>query len=300
MKPRAYGPHGAYGPFDYSPMPRRAPLAWPQGARVALWVIPNIEFFSIAESIPAAAGGTGAKPPDVPSWSARDYGNRVGVFRLMQVLDRYGIRGTVALNSDLCAQHPQIIEECMARKWEFMGHNESNTRRLNDLPPGEEQRAIGNALQTIERATGERPKGWLGSGLQETWDTLEFLAAEGCEYVSDWPNDDQPYLMTLASGRELVSVPYSLEINDKPAYEKRNRSADEFRDMIVRQFEVLYEEGAQSGRVMAISLHPYLSGVPHRIGALDAALEAICRREGVWRATGSEIAREFRRQAAPD
>lgn len=186
MKPRgqgphgpygAYGPYGPYGPFDYSPMPRRAPLAWPQGARVALWVIPNIEFFSIAESIPAAAGGTGAKPPDVPSWSARDYGNRVG---------------------------------------------------------------------------------------------------------------------------ELVSVPYSLEINDKPAYEKRNRTANEFRDMIERQFEVLYEEGAQSGRVMAISLHPYLSGVPHRIGALDAALEAICRRECVWRATGSEIAREFRRQAAQD
>jgi hypothetical protein len=101
-------------------------------------------------------------------------------------------------------------------------------------------------------------------------------------------------MMQLASGRELVSVPYSLEINDKPAYEKRNRTADEFRDMIVRQFEVLYEEGAQSGRVMAISLHPYLSGVPHRIGALDAALEAICRRDGVWRATGSEIAHEFR------
>jgi peptidoglycan/xylan/chitin deacetylase (PgdA/CDA1 family) len=177
-----------------------------------------------------------------------------------------------------------------------MGHNESNTRRLNELPAGEEHAAIRNALDTIERATGARPRGWLGAGLQETWNTLDFLAVEGCEYVCDWPNDDQPYLMTLEGGGELVSVPYSLELNDKPAYEKRNRTADEFHDMIVRQFRVLYEEGAESGRVMAIALHPYLSGVPHRIGALDAALQVICRHEGVWRATGGEIAREFRRQ----
>jgi peptidoglycan/xylan/chitin deacetylase (PgdA/CDA1 family) len=290
MKPRSYGP------FAYSALPRRAPISWPGGARVALWVILNIEFFSLAESVPAGSGGMGVKPPDVPSWAARDYGNRVGVFRLMKVLDRYGIHASVALNADICMQHPEIIEECQARKWEFMGHNESNTRRLNELPAGEEHAAIRNALDTIERATGARPRGWLGAGLQETWNTLDFLAVEGCEYVCDWPNDDQPYLMTLEGGGELVSVPYSLELNDKPAYEKRNRTADEFHDMIVRQFRVLYEEGAESGRVVAIALHPYLSGVPHRIGALDAALQVICRHEGVWRATGGEIAREFRRQ----
>ena len=147
--------------------------------------------------------------------------SRVGVFRLMKVLDRYGVRGTVALNSDLCVQHPEIIEECKAREWEFMGHNESNTRRLNELRPGRESRTIRSALDTIAKATGSRPLGWLGSGLQETWDTLEFLAAEGCEYVCDWVNDDQPYMMRLESGRRLVSVPYSTEINDKPAFEKR-------------------------------------------------------------------------------
>jgi len=288
MKPRA-----KYGAFPYSPITRRPRLEWPGGARVALWVIPNIEFFSLSESIPAGAGGSGMKPPDVPAWAARDYGNRVGVFRLMKVLDRYGVRGTAALNSDLCAQHPEIIEECKARKWEFMGHNESNTRRLNELRAGQESRTIRSALDTIAKATGSRPVGWLGSGLQETWDTLEFLAAERCEYVCDWVNDDQPYVMQLESGRRLVSVPYSTEINDKPAFEKRNRTAEEFREMIVRQFDVLYEEGAESGRVMAIALHPYLTGVPHRIGALDAALEHILRREGVWRATGAEIARHY-------
>src|SRR5258705_7727991 len=124
MKPRAAA---TYGPCPYSPITRRPRLEWPAGARVALWVIPNIEFFSLAESIPAGAGGSGTKPPDVPAWAARDYGNRIGVFRLMKVLDRYGVRGTAALKSDLCARPPQSVEECKARDWAFIGPNESKT-----------------------------------------------------------------------------------------------------------------------------------------------------------------------------
>jgi allantoinase len=159
MKPRSYGP------FPYSPIIRRPRLTWPGGAHVALWVIPNIEYFSLEER----PGGYGAgKIPDVVMWSERDYGNRVGVFRLMEVLDRHGIRGTVALNSNLCAEHPAIMEEGMKRKWEWMGHNESNTRRLNDAPPGEEANIVKRTLATIEQATGNRPVGWLSSGLQET------------------------------------------------------------------------------------------------------------------------------------
>ena len=288
---------GAYGPFPYSPIIHRPRLTWPNGANVALWVIPNIEFFSLEEKVPAGSGGTGTPVPDIPSWSARDYGNRVGVFRLMQVLDRYGIRATVALNADLCAQHPAIIEEGQKRSWEWMGHNESNTRRLNEAPPGEEQRIIHDALATIAQATGKRSLGWLGSGLQETWDTLDLLAAEGCEYVCDWTNDDQPYTMTLDGERKLVSIPYSHEINDKPVFERAHRTAAEFQEMICRQFDVLYREGAESGRVMAIAIHPYLTGVPHRIDAFDQALAYISRHDRVWKATGTEIARHFAAQA---
>jgi allantoinase len=288
---------GAYGPFPYSPIIHRPRLTWPNGANIALWVIPNIEFFSLEEKVPAGSGGTGTPVPDIPSWSARDYGNRVGVFRLMQVLDRYGIRATVALNADLCAQHPAIIEEGQKRSWEWMGHNESNTRRLNEAPPGEEQRIIHDALATIAQATGKRPLGWLGSGLQETWDTLDLLAAEGCEYVCDWTNDDQPYTMTLDGERKLVSIPYSHEINDKPVFERAHRTAAEFQEMICRQFDVLYREGAESGRVMAIAIHPYLTGVPHRIDAFDQALAYISRHDRVWKATGTEIARHFAAQA---
>jgi allantoinase len=288
---------GAYGPFPYSPIIHRPRLTWPNGANIALWVIPNIEFFSLEEKVPAGSGGTGTPVPDIPSWSARDYGNRVGVFRLMRVLDRYGIRATVALNADLCAQHPAIIEEGQKRSWEWMGHNESNTRRLNEAPPGEEQRIIHDALATIAQATGKRPLGWLGSGLQETWDTLDLLAAEGCEYVCDWTNDDQPYTMTLDGERKLVSIPYSHEINDKPVFERAHRTAAEFQEMICRQFDVLYREGAESGRVMAIAIHPYLTGVPHRIDAFDQALAYISRHDRVWKATGTEIARHFAAQA---
>jgi peptidoglycan/xylan/chitin deacetylase (PgdA/CDA1 family) len=283
-----------YGPFPYSPIIYRPPLRWPDNAQVALWIIPNIEFFALNEKVPAAAGGTNAPVPDVPTWSSRDYGNRVGVFRLMEVLDRHGIRATVALNSELCTEHPAIIEEGNKRRWEWMGHCESNTRRLNQAPPGDEPRIIKNALATIERATGQRPRGWLGSGLQETWDTLDLLAGAGCDYVCDWTNDDQPYLMELDGRHTLVSVPYSHEINDKPAFEKFHRTGEEFRDVICRQFDVLYREGAQSGRVMAIAIHPYLTGVPHRIDAFDAALQYIGKHDRVWRTTGLEIASHYR------
>lgn len=284
---------GAYGPFPYSPIVDRPRLTWPGGARVALWVIPNIEFFALDDSVPSGAGGSGIKPPDVPTWASRDYGNRVGVFRMMEVMDRYGVRGTVALNSDVCVHHPEIIAAGKERQWEWMGHNQTNTTRLNAVPAEQERGLIDRTLSTIAAATGTNPAGWLGSGLQETWSTLDHLAAAGLEYVADWVNDDQPYFMNLEGGKRIVSIPYSWYINDKPAYEHDGRTADEFREMMCRQFDVLYREGASSGRVMAIALHPYLTGLPFRIGALDDALEYICRHEGVWRATGAEIVRHY-------
>jgi peptidoglycan/xylan/chitin deacetylase (PgdA/CDA1 family) len=285
MKPQSYGP------FPYSPIIDRPHLEWPNGAHVALWIIPNIEYFSLMER-PGGYGAAG-KIPDVVMWSERDYGNRVGVFRMMETMDRYGIRGTVALNSNLCAEHPQIIAEGERLKWEWMGHNESNTRRLNEAGPGEEEQIIRNTLSTIEKHSGKRPTGWLSSGLQETWDTLDHLAAAGVQYVGDWCNDDQPYVMSLDNGRSMIAMPYTQQLNDKSAVERRFVSADGFRQMICDQFDVLYREGAKSGRVMAIALHPYLMGVPHRIGALDAALKYICKHKKVWKATGSEIAKHY-------
>ena len=278
MEPRKYGP------FPYIPVNRRPKITWPGGARVAVWVSPNFEAFALDEKMPVGKG----KIPDVMYWSLRDYGARVGVFRVMDVLSQRGIRASVMLNSDVCDVYPEIIEDALKLDWEFLGHNESNTRPLNDIPPDDEQRVIHDSLARIEQATGKRPRGWLGSGVQETWNTLDYLADEGLRYVCDWVNDDQPYMID-AGDKQLVSLPYSMEINDRPAFDRYYRSSDEFELMIRRQFDVLYREGAESGRVMSISVHPFIIGVPHRIWALESGLDYIASHDDVWFATGEEI-----------
>lgn len=283
MKPRRYGP------FPYSAMIDRPSSKWPNGARIAVWIIPNIEFFALDEQVPAAAGG-GGKTPDIAVWSVRDYGNRVGIFRLMKVMSRYGARGTVALNSEVCTEHPRIIEECLKLDWELMGHNESNTRRLNAVSEEDAAGIVCRAVDMISKASGRKVKGWLGSGLAETWNTLDQLIDNGVEYVADWVNDDQPYEMRIDDGRAIMSIPYTTELNDKVAFETRNLTAEQFDTMVRRQFDTLRRESEERAMVMGIALHPYIIGAPHRIAALDSALEYICRHEGVWLATGAEIA----------
>jgi peptidoglycan/xylan/chitin deacetylase (PgdA/CDA1 family) len=284
-----------YGPFPYSPINRRPRLELPGGARVALWVVTNVEFFALDKPMP---GDSNERPrptdhtPMVRHWSQRDYGNRVGVFRLMELLGAHGIRSSVALNSAVCDHHPQLVEDCMKLGWEMMGHNRTNTERLNEVPAAGERALIRESLERIARATGKRPAGWLGSGLQETWSTLDHLAAEGCIYVADWVNDDEPYAIEVA-GKTLVSVPYSYELNDMAAIVRSKYTPGEFERMIRDQFDVLWREGARSGRVMAICLHPFIMGQPHRIGALQRALGYIDQFDGVWKATGEEIARHY-------
>jgi allantoinase len=277
-----------YGPFPYTPITRRPKIQWPNGARVALWVIPNIEFFPLNERMPDSPGGSGGLIPDVIAWSARDYGNRVGVHRLMDVMQRCKVRGTVALNSEICDEHPEIIDEAKRLGWEFMGHNQSNVRRLNTLPAGTEREVVRATLDRISAAAGRKTAGWMGSALQETWSTLDHLVEYGCKYVADWVNDDQPYVMTVG-GKRICSIPYSTELNDKVAIEYHHVTPDEFDRMIRRQFDVLYREGERSGRVMAIAIHPYIIGVPHRIDAFESALKYVTSKPGVWLATGEEI-----------
>jgi peptidoglycan/xylan/chitin deacetylase (PgdA/CDA1 family) len=286
-----------YGPFPYVPINDRPKLAWPGGARLALWVIPNIEFFPLTRGIAGHPGMPAGKPPTVRAWAQRDYGNRVGIWRLMEVLSKHGIRASPTLNSDICDHHPQIVRAGVELGWEFLGHNRTNSRWLDEMSPEEERQTIAHTLSRIAELTGKRPVGWLGSGLAETWHTLDFLAEEGVLYVADWVNDDQPYFMTVGD-KKLVSIPYSYEINDSPFLYNRYGTIDEFETAIRRQFDTLYAEGAHSGRVMAICLHPYLIGVPHRIGGLDSALAYIRSHDGVWFATGGEIVRHWLQSGA--
>jgi len=273
-----------YGPFEYSPIIDRPPLKWPNGARLAVWVVPNIEFFPLNEPIKGEAPTT----PDIFPWSRRDYGNRVAVFRLMDVLSKRGIKATVALNSEVCLEHPRIIERGCELEWEFMGHGESNSRPSSQYKKSDERQVIANTLKTIETATGRKPTGWLGAGGSESWHSLESLAKEGVRYIADWINDDQPYLMEIGKP-PLVSIPYSGDLNDMAMIHRKNVSSEQFGRMIRRQFEVLHEEAQTSARVMCIALHPWIIGVPHRIGDFIDALDFIVGKPGVWFATGSEI-----------
>jgi peptidoglycan/xylan/chitin deacetylase (PgdA/CDA1 family) len=272
----------------------RPPLRWPNGARVAVWVIPNVEHFRFDSTFPGSPD-PGASP-DIPGYSIRDFGNRVGIWRVMEVLDRFGIRGTVALNAEVCDYEPQIIRAGNERKWEWMGHGVSNSVRVTRLTEDEERAHIHDTLQRIEAGTGTRPVGWLGPGLGETVRTPDLLREAGVEYVADWVNDDQPYAMTTAAG-PLYSIPYSSTLNDKRIFEGRGETGSEWRTIIVDQFDTLYREGEHSGRVMAISLHPYLTGAGHRIKYLAEGLEYVAGHEHVWWATGSEIVAAYRAQA---
>jgi allantoinase len=285
-----------YGPLAYVPIHRRPPLTWPNGARVALWVNPNVEFFGLDDVMPSNLNDRvprdQAKIPNVRNWAVRDYGNRVGIWRLMEVLTRYGIRASAALNSEVCDHHPEIIAEGNGLGWEWLGHNQTNALRLTEMDPAEERAAVRATIDRIEAASGARPVGWLGAGLAETWNTLDYLAEAGIRYVCDWVNDDQPYRFEIGTP-PLVSLPYSVQTNDVPAYFEMKVSVPEFEAMLKRQFDTLYREGEAVPRVMAIAVHPFVTGQPHRIGALDAALEYICSHAGVWRATGWEIVQHY-------
>ena len=279
--------------FDYSPIVDRKPWRLPNGARVAVWVIPNIEHFLFDRPSTSVTAATVGLVPDVLNYSWRDYGVRAGIWRLMDVMAKHDVKGTVALNSDVCERYPQIIAAGRKLDWEWMGHGENNSSLLTKLGEDEERTIIARVLGTIAQACGARPRGWLGPALSETDNTPDLLAEAGVQYVADWVNDEQPYPMKVKTGT-LYSMPYSIEINDIPAFLEHHLTGEEFCQMICDQFDGLYESGARSSRVMAICLHPFLIGHPHRAKYLDKALAHIRQREDVWFARGGDILDAYR------
>ncbi len=268
--------------FPYQAIVDRPHIQWPNGARLAVWVIPNVEHFHLE-------AGPGA--PDVRNYSRRDYGNRVGLWRLMEVLGKHGIRGTVALNSEVGRYYPRIMQALTQAGWELMGHGATNSAMLSGLSRDQHASVVVQA-KTIIEGFGGRMRGWLGPGLTETWDTLDLLRSHGVEYVCDWVNDDLPYRMNNG----LYSIPYSIELNDMPLFNMPSIDIEDFHRRIVETFEVLYDEGRHNARVMGLALHPFLIGVPHRIRYLDRALQHIKSHDDVWFATGSEIIAAYRDQ----
>jgi allantoinase len=267
--------------FDYSPIVDRRPLKWPAGAHVAVWVVPNIEHYEL-EMVGAKA--------DVRNLSHRDYGNRVGIWRMMEALTDFGLRGTVALNAAVCRHYPRVLEEVLKLDWELMGHGLTNSQANHELEPADERRMIAETLEEIGRFQGTRPRGWLGPGLSETVHTLDLLRTAGVEYVCDWVNDDQPYRMRNG----LYSIPYTIELNDRPVFREPWTAPWDFERMIRDSFDVLYREGETQGRVLCLALHPFITGQPNKIGALRSALQYVTSHDRVWLATGSEIIDAFK------
>lgn len=282
-----------HGRFAYSPIVDRPVKALPGGARVALWVTPNIEHFHWKAPGMAMTPMTAGLSPDVLNHAWRDYGARVGVWRVMEVLAKHGVPATAALNSEVCAQYPRIVEAGSAAGWEWMAHGPSNSMLFTGMGPDDERPLINGVIEEIERATGTRPRGWLGPALTETDNTLDILAQAGVDYVCDWANDDLPYAMTTKAG-PILAMPYTLEIGDIPVFLQHGGTGEDFYRILVDQFDQLYEEGAERPRVMSIALHPFLVGHPFRARALDRALAYITGHDHVWLAKGGEIADWFR------
>ena len=282
--------------FVYSPIVDRPPLRWPNGARVALWVIPNIEHFLFDRPSTSITAVTAQFVPDVLNYAWRDYGPRVGIWRMMEIMERHGVKGTVALNADVCEHYPRIIEAGNKLGWEWMGHGKNNSILHANLGEEEERAMIAGIVGTITRGTGKAPRGWLGPALTETHNTLDLLAEAGIDDVADWVNDEQPYPIRVKRGT-MTSIPYSVELNDIPAFLDGSQSAENFGRMIKDQFDMLYEDGAKTGRVMSICLHPFLIGHPFRAKYLNDALAHITSRKEVWVTTGAEIIDWYRKTA---
>jgi peptidoglycan/xylan/chitin deacetylase (PgdA/CDA1 family) len=276
--------------YDYSPIVERDPIAWPNGARVAFYVGVNIEHFHVDSPSTSLWQATASLVPDPLNYGWRDYGPRVAIWRLIDSLDRHGIRASVLLNSEVCDRYPQIIEAGRARDWAWLAHGKTNSKLQTGMSVGEERAHLAEVVETIEAATGSRPRGWLGPGLTETFQTPALLAELGLSYVLDWTSDDQPYPLNVPG---MISVPYSVELNDLGMFINKGLSGPDALQMIKDQFDQLYRDSANSGRVMALALHPFVIGQPFRLKYLDQALEYIARHDGVWLTTSDEIAEHY-------
>ncbi len=278
--------------YDYLPWDDRPTIRWPNDARVAFWVAPNVEFYELDPPRNPARAPWPRPAPDVQNYAYRDYGNRAGFWRMLDAMNRCKVRGSVSLNVAMCEHHPEVIRACADAGWEFYSHGTYNTRYLFGLDEAQERAVIQDSIDTIRRHTGQRLDGWLAPALTYTDRTLDLVAEMGLSYVCDLFHDDQPGPVKTKTGR-LASIPYSLEMNDTIVYNVNLVQPRRYGDILKRQFDRLYAEGERSGTVMCIPLHPYLVGQPYRIDAFEEALAYIAGHEKVWLATGREIAKHF-------
>jgi allantoinase len=274
--------------LSYSPITERPPLKLPDGARLAVWVIVNVEEWDARETMPRTvltppAGGSPS--PDVPNWAWHEYGNRVGFWRMLEIFDALRIKAALAINGSAIQAYEPIARAARDRGWEFIGHGFS---QKNMQKVANEREDIIKTTKVIADFVGRRPRGWLGPGLTETWETPDILDEEGYDYVCDWVLDDQPVSLKTRKG-SITNIPYTQECNDVAMMLIQHHKASEYRDRAIDQFEQLYADARDSARVMALVVHPYIMGAPHRLRYFREALDHIAAKPGVLFRTGEEI-----------
>jgi allantoinase len=274
--------------LPYSAIVDRPKLRLPNGERIIVWTIVNLEVWDISRPMArqVLSPPTGVTLlPDVPNWSWHEYGMRVGFWRFHGLYERLKIKPTLALNARVCVDYPRVAQACRDSGWEFMGHSYEQGPIHNEK---DQPAMIKRTLDTIKGYTGKPAVGWLGPGLTETLDTPDYLTAAGIKYIGDWVHDDEPTEISTANG-PLITVPYSMETNDIPVMMVQHHEAPYWTQKCIDAFDRLYLEGAERPKIMAIAIHPYISGQPFRIKYLEQVYEYVNRHTGVLHWNGEQI-----------
>lgn len=289
--------------YPYIPFPERGTLTFPDNKRVALILTFNLETWDLTKDSdqPYYAGGPAILPnnlpaniPDYPNYSWREYGQRIGIWRLYELFDQLGVAASCTTNAVTFERHNAMVQACLDRGWELLAHNYEQGELLTDFAfePEKELDVIDRTIEIYKANTGRAPLGWLSSSLRGTLNTASILAQRGFLFYCDIMNDDQPYIINTDAG-DIVSVPYSNEINDFTLLTRRNHTTDEFRDILIEELSVLYEEGAYSSRIMNVGLHPHVSGRAYRIRGVREFIEFAKSLEHVWWTTREELAQWY-------
>jgi len=282
------------GRYDDTLIFERKPFSWPDGKKLAVWIVPNIEIWAFDTGVDAGISPNAGPGPDVINYATREYGMRVGLWRVADVMDSAGIKGTVALNSGVCEVYPKAIDELKKRGWEFMAHGITISRSLAKLSMEDEKQLIHTCIETIQKGTGASVKGWISPGQLQTINTLDLLGEAGITYTGDWNNDDQPYPMKVKAG-EMYSLPYCMIVSDATLYSGWGLTGQQYYQSVIDQFDVLLSESEKHPRVIGLPIHPFLVGQPEHIKFFKDAVQYMKKHDKVWFATGSEIVDAYRK-----
>jgi allantoinase len=275
--------------LPYSPIVDREPIRWPAEARLAVWIVPNVEHYEYLPPRGAIDAYPRTPHPDVRKYAYHDYGNRVGFWRMLEVLDRHEIPCTASLNVAVLDHYPEVAHAMTERAWGLMSHGLYNTRYLTGMGREEERAFLDTCNRVLERHTGRHFDGMLGPNITGNAHTTDLMAEVGMRYHADWVHDERPSPLLTTTGARMVALPYSYELNDAPLLMRSHVEGDGYAQRCIAQFDRLYQEGDEGGRLMCLPVHPFVIGQPHRITYLDRVLEHVRSRDDVWIARASDI-----------